>query len=684
MPAWAGLYAWQKATAGLVPNEKHIMTSEHPGNWIKNTFFALHYDLHAQATDTRLGEELTADRLREQLEKIRPDFIQCDCKGHSGFTSYPTKVGYPSPGIVRDALRIHRDVTRELGIRLLVHYSGVWDDQAIEHHPEWGVFDFDGKRVQPLPGMGEIACLSGPYVTEYMIPQLLEIIDEYDIDGFWVDGDNWAVRDCYCARCRAGFTVATDVSDAPQTREDPSWHRWRAFQRDLFVQYVRQYTEAVHRRKPDCMVCSNWMYSMRQPGPVETPVDFLSGDFDSSFGCERAQMEGRYLDGHGMPWNLMAWAFCSPVEQEVPHHGQTKTAAGLCQEAAEVMSCGGGMLLYKQPQRTGWLNDWEHDIFAEVGAFCRDRQPFCQDSQSVPETAVLHADQHVWHHNTAPFCMGDGFHAAEGALHVLMENQYHVDVLDETRLLDRIHGYALVVLGEQNPISDKVVSALETYARGGGLVLLTGSHVADMHPELAGVKAVGAPRDEAWYVAVDREAAIMSGPWQPVSPVNCETYAYVMNEQQPGKDETDYPAVTIRRTGKGLVAGIHGTMMRSYYLTHQPRIRLFVRRLLEHLNVPRKVMACGPPSIEISLRKQGERFLVHLVNRAVNPALTPRLHLVETVPPSGPVCLKVRTDREPREVRLEPGGRKVDWSYASGWMEAEIDSVGIHDIVVIA
>jgi hypothetical protein len=31
-------------------------------------------------------------------------------------------------------------------------------------------------------------------VDELMIPQLLELIDQYAIDGFWVDTDHFAVR----------------------------------------------------------------------------------------------------------------------------------------------------------------------------------------------------------------------------------------------------------------------------------------------------------------------------------------------------------------------------------------------------------------------------------------------------------------------------------------------------------
>ena len=54
---------------------------------------------------------------------------------------------------------------------------------------------------------GDKMCPRSSYVDELMIPQLLELIDRYDVDGFWVDGDLWAVAPCYCDRCRAGIQV---------------------------------------------------------------------------------------------------------------------------------------------------------------------------------------------------------------------------------------------------------------------------------------------------------------------------------------------------------------------------------------------------------------------------------------------------------------------------------------------
>ena len=656
------------------------MTNRPVDGWWKRAFFGLHYDLHAGAQDTQLGAELTPAHLREQLEKVRPDFVQCDCKGHAGYTSYPTRIGSPSPGIVKDALRIHRDVTRDLGIPLSVHYSGVWDARAIELHPEWSARDSKGRIVKPLKNVKHgITCRLGPYLDELMIPQLLEIIDDYDVDGFWIDGDNWAVKDCYCPRCRAEFTKRTGLTEAPTRRSHPHWPAWRAFQRDVFVEYVRRYTDAIHQRKPECAVCSNWMYSMRQPGPVAAPVDYLSGDFMSSFGCERAEMEGRYLDGHGMPWNLMAWTFCAPAGS--PH--QMKTVTHLCQESAEVMSCGGAVFLYNQPQRSGWLTGWHQDIFAQVAAFCREREPFCKATRSIPECAVLLSDPHFWKRNTEPFCMGDAFHGGEGTLHVLMENQYHVDVLNETRLLARLETYALVAVGEQDPISPAVVQALEEYARAGGVVLMTGSHLASSYAGLVGAKAVGSGQKTAWHVPVRGEAATLAGPWRKVKMTDAAMYAPVMTQQQPGKDETHYPAVTIRRVGQGAVAAIHGPVMLAYYQTHHPRLRWLIQDLLDCLKVKRRVLVQGSPSLEVTLR-QGDGFIaVHLVNRAVNPTLTPRLHIVETVPAADAVGVKVRLDQRPNHVRLEPGGRALDWSFADGWLEVAVNRVHIHEIVVI-
>ncbi len=91
-----------------------------------------------------------------------------------------------------------------------------------------------------------------------MIPHMLEIIDTYDVDGFWVDGECWAVLCCWCERCTTEFRQRTGIEKIPADAAQPHWAEWRAFHRQLFVEHVTEYTNAVHERKQDCLVVSSW------------------------------------------------------------------------------------------------------------------------------------------------------------------------------------------------------------------------------------------------------------------------------------------------------------------------------------------------------------------------------------------------------------------------------------------
>ena len=94
---------------------------------------------------TEIGKNTTRAMIENIIDQVHPDYLQIDCKGHRGLSSYPTKVGNPAPGFVGDPLRLWRQVTAERGVSLYMHYSGVWDSEAISQHPDWAVINADGK-----------------------------------------------------------------------------------------------------------------------------------------------------------------------------------------------------------------------------------------------------------------------------------------------------------------------------------------------------------------------------------------------------------------------------------------------------------------------------------------------------------------------------------------------------------
>jgi len=642
-------------------------------NWHENAFFGLHYDLHPHADDTELGRETTYDHIRAMLEKVGPDFVQYDCKGHPGYTGYPTEVGSPSPGIVDDALAVWRAVTRALGIPLSIHYSGVWDTRAVERHREWARIDEEGN---PSPHYTD---RMSAYDAELMIPQLIEVVENYDIDGVWIDGENWASQPSWSAACTAEFTRRTGVEHVPRKPEDDHWAEWLALHRDLFVEHVARYADALHKKKPSLTVCSNWMYSVRQPEPVAAPVDYLSGDFDPSFGSDRACAEARFLSGRGMPWDLMAWAFLQTGGQD----WTLKPLPHLCQEVAEVLAQGGAVFVYDKPQRSGRLVAWRQELLAGLARFCRKRQAVCHKTETIPQVAVLHSQSYYYRHNEPLFNFGAANQPMEGALHALLENGYSVDILNEEMLVERMGGYPLVVVPEQDLLPDPVSDALRAYVAAGGHLLLSGAHVATEFPDLAGVKAVEGERRDAAYVPADHGAVPVSGPWQVVALDGAAGIAPLLSQPDPELNRLDTPAATVNAVGAGKVCAIHGPVFAPYLAAHYPRVRRFIGDAVEALAAPGLIRRHGPWWIEIAARKKEGRTLIQVVNRATSGRQSPNRHMVEHVPDAGAFTLTVPFSKRPSRCYASPDEVGVGWTWNAGTLTVTIGGLAIHNVIVI-
>ena len=85
------------------------------------SYFGIHFDFHADADCNEVGKNTTPEMIDTIIDLVQPDYIQTDCKGCSGYSSYPTKVGNPAPGIIGDPLRIWREVTAKRGVAFYMH-----------------------------------------------------------------------------------------------------------------------------------------------------------------------------------------------------------------------------------------------------------------------------------------------------------------------------------------------------------------------------------------------------------------------------------------------------------------------------------------------------------------------------------------------------------------------------------
>ncbi|MCA9189779.1 MAG: hypothetical protein KDA99_29350, partial [Planctomycetales bacterium] len=321
----------------LVAHGYGVAADEPPRLKRADSFLGLHLDFHAQATDQNIGQNTTPEMVNRILDMVQPDYIQVDCKGHAGYSSYPTKVGNQAGSFVGDPLKIWRAVTSQRGVALYMHYSGVWDGKAVQDHPEWAVVHHDGSLDQ------QKASVFGPYVDKLLIPQLLELALDYKVDGVWVDGECWATVIDYSAKAKQSFTEKTGVERIPAGPGDEHWLAWTEFHREAFREYLRHYLAEAKMRAPEFQIASNWAFTDHMPEPVCCPVDFISGDYPHSSSVVAARYSSRFMSTQGIAWDLMAWSFS---KREGAAGWSQKSAVQLMREAACVLAQGGGFQAY--------------------------------------------------------------------------------------------------------------------------------------------------------------------------------------------------------------------------------------------------------------------------------------------------------------------------------------------------
>jgi hypothetical protein len=74
-----------------------------------DSFLGVHFDFHTGDDCKEIGKGVDREMIESIIDRVKPDYVQCDCKGYAGRSSYPTKVGNAAPGFVRDPLRIWRE-----------------------------------------------------------------------------------------------------------------------------------------------------------------------------------------------------------------------------------------------------------------------------------------------------------------------------------------------------------------------------------------------------------------------------------------------------------------------------------------------------------------------------------------------------------------------------------------------
>lgn len=660
-----------KALCGVIFLLTHECLAQQPLRRA-NSFFGLHFDFHATLEDTGIGRRLTESMVDSLLANVRPDFVQVDCKGHPGISSYPTQVGNAAPLIFKDPLKLFRDVTLRHHVALYVHYSGVKDAKEVSLHPGWASIDESGVANR------ENASVFGPYVDSLLIPQLTELANRYKIDGAWVDGDCWALRPDYSPYALKAWHRLGN-SGVPH-KGDSSYFKFIEFNRSGFRAYLAHYVDKLHAAAPGFQIASNWSYSSMMPEKVDTRVDYLSGDLASQNCMNSGAFEARCLAPQGRPWDLMAWGFT--LNWEHPEIQAYKTALQLEQEAAEVIAMGGGFQIYLTQARDASLKTWLFPLAAQVAGFVRARQPYCQYAKPVHQIALLYPTDDFKRNSTEIYNTGPYLKPMLGLNTALLDGQHTVEIRMEHSLTRHMKDFGLIVVPECSFIKDAFKAELLAYAKAGGSVLLIGSKTVLLFEDQLGVKFTALPQQKYLFAGFGGRMTALSSGFQPFMPLNgTQTVGGVF----PDQDMRDPlgPVASIKRYGKGMIGAIYANLGGAYITSETPVVRDLISAIADTLFVHRLVRLSGSHLVHVTLNDLRGRIMVNLINTDGQSA-NPHSYSFDQINPLSELTLKMTLDHKPAHIIVRPGKDEADWTYDGHTATIRLHTLELHCILEIS
>ncbi|GGP13130.1 beta-galactosidase trimerization domain-containing protein [Nonomuraea glycinis] len=557
---------------------------------------------------------LDVERVLDYLEEFGANVWLISVGGI--LSNYPTGLDFqtrnprlaerPSGDLVGDAVA----AARRRGVRVLARmdFSKI-DHRRAEEHPEWCFVAPDGAR-QVYNGLASV-CPSGDYYQVKLFEVIGEVLDRYEVDGFflnWMSFNEvdysrkyWGV--CHCLACTRRFG-----EELPEGPDSPGYLRWRTFAQDTIEDLNSRIRAEIARRRPQAAL--------------------ILGEHADIVFHEANNAVGRPLWHHRTSEHVSAAKSYRPdvpvlvnsvgfvdmpyrMAGEEPHH--------FAQYLLQAISRGAIPSTYIM----GTPDDSPYEcleIAAEITRFHRDHADVYRDLVSEARTLLVRPDP-----------LKDGRPATsefQGLYLALLERHIPFDVLPEDKLpVTDLSRYRLIVLPDLGPLRSARV--LDAYVAAGGSVLATGSSGFDVDEVqldcLPAVRRLASMESEesvrSLHLRGDRGMVPVIGAFHVVeSGEKAEAGLFALSrarygppEKCHGHRESGHPGWLSAPYGQGKGMLMPWTVGRGYRETGLSAHRdLFADRAGPDLAVETGL----PEQVEIVPARSGAARVIHLLNRS--------------------------------------------------------------------
>jgi hypothetical protein len=227
--------------------------------------------------------------------------------------------------------------------------------------------------------------------------------------------------------------------------------------------------------------------------------------------------------------------------------------------------------------------------------------------------------------------------------------------------------------------------------RGGGKLLVSGAKPFERFGgEFLGAHAGRLVANAVYHVpAADGTVPIISDPWRLIDATSARSLGPIGTSPLRDDRLLPHPAATLNRVGRGAVAYVPCNVFRDFTASRYPLARVFIHDVLRALAGPMAIEVEAPACVDVVLRRQGPRRIVHLINRSSGLPSLPNSGVIDEIPPVGPVTITMRLPAKPKNVysAFEEAASTVRSVYKAvdkgGQLTVHLPTVHIHAAVVV-
>ena len=219
--------------------------------WYEGIYRRQLTDMHINDTDELFLSKFCADEYYDCLVRAKIQSPMIYLQSHTGLCNYPTESARTHKHFLNGENELKRliDKCKAGGMSVVGYYSLVFNNCAIEAHPEWEMKYSDGTTWRDRGQRYGLCCPNNSDYREFVKVQIDELAREFkNIDGLFYDMPYWEVA-CHCDSCRERFFKETGM-ELPEKLDwsDPVWRKFARARQDWmvdFVRFVKNYTAKV-------------------------------------------------------------------------------------------------------------------------------------------------------------------------------------------------------------------------------------------------------------------------------------------------------------------------------------------------------------------------------------------------------------------------------------------------------